>query len=166
MSDRNWDKELAAIDRQLASVSDEALLASSAPAAGATPDPRTVDPRAAAGRGAAPAATRAVAPSAAVPTPVGVMARLGLGVLLGVAVVFWPYANRCGTGLAGYLAAVLVVSGAGWWTAVTTWRARAGRAHLLALMLVAWGLVLTAIEILPRVGYANDPARISWGCDA
>jgi len=80
-------------------------------------------------------------------------------------VVFWPYANRCGVGLAGYLVAVLVVAAAGWWTAVTTWRARAGRAHVLALMLVAWGLILTAIEILPRVGYAADPARISWGCE-
>jgi hypothetical protein len=159
MTDRDWDKELAAIDRQLASVSDEALATPATAAPTAVPDPR-----AAAGRPAAAAAVRTL-PASDVPTPAGVLFRLALAVLLGVGVVFWPYANRCGVGLAGYLAAVLVVAGAGWWTAVTTWRARAGRAHVLALMLVAWGLILTAIEILPRVGYAADPARISWGCE-
>jgi hypothetical protein len=137
VSDRDWDQALVAIDQQLASVSDEALVAAARPV---------------------------VLPPVA-PTPTGVMLRLLLAVGLGVAIVFWPYANRCGLGLAGYLAAVLAVAGAGWWTAVTTWRARAGRAHVVALALVAWGLILTAIEILPRVGYATDPARISWGCD-
>ncbi len=163
MSDRNWEKELAAIDRQLASVSDEALVAPPSPGAGpAVPDPRAAVRRAEPG----PAAARPAGTAPGVPTPGGVLFRLALAVLLGVAIVFWPYANRCGAGLSGYLASVVVVTGAGWWAAVTTWRARAGRAHVLALMLVAWGLILTAIEILPRVGYAADPARISWGCDA
>lgn len=151
MTDRDWERELAAIDQQLASVSDEALAASAAPTAVAAP-PR-VPP------GGAPAGMRGEAP-----TPVGVLLRLGLAVALGVAMVFWPYANRCGVGLAGYFGAVSVVATAGVWTAISTWRARAARSHLLALTLVAWGIVLAAIEILPRVGYATDPARVTWSC--
>jgi hypothetical protein len=182
VSDRDWDKELAAIDKQLASVSDEALAAEAArqaspPSRPAPPTAGTSAVGGSAGAGAAPSARAGagardtalgttVTRAAAIPTPTGVILRLALAVGLGVAIVFWPYANRCGVGLAGYLAAVLAVAGAGWWTAVTTWRARTGRAHVLALALVAWGLILTAIEILPRVGYATDPARISWGCDA
>lgn len=153
-TDRDWERELAKIDQQLASVSDEALAAS---ARGPAAAPPAGPPR--------PAA-RPAAPRGDAPTPAGVLLRLLLAVALGVGILFWPYANRCGPGLAGYLAAVAAVAGAGCWTAVTTWRARSGRAHVLSLVLVAWGLVLAAIEILPRIGYASDPARISWGCDA
>jgi hypothetical protein len=75
-------------------------------------------------------------------------------VLLGIAILFWPYPNRCGVGLAGYLGAVAAVSIGGAWSAVWTWRHRAGAAHVLSLLLVLWGLVLGAIEVLPRIGYA------------
>jgi hypothetical protein len=158
-ADRDWDKELAAIDRQLASVSDDAL-------AGRATAPPPGPPLGAAPP-AGPPRTGPRAPAAAgdAPTPWGLRLRLALAVALGVGIVFWPYANRCGPGLAGYHGAVLTVALAGGWTAVSTWRARAARAHLLALLLVAWGLVLTAIEVLPRVGYASDPARVAWGCD-
>jgi hypothetical protein len=82
--------------------------------------------------------------------------------------LFWPYAARCGPGLAGYLAATAVVVGAGVWTAVWTWRHRSGRAHALALLLVVWGIALAAIEILPRAGYAvPTPERpAAWSCGA
>ncbi len=146
MTQRDWDKEMAAIDRQLASVSDAELVAQGTPAATAAP------PRAPAGAGGG------------APTPAGVVLRLALAVGLGIGILFWPYANRCGLGLAGYLGAVAAVAAAGLWAAVFTWRARAARSHILALMLVAWGLVLAAAEVLPRVGYASDPARVTWGC--
>jgi len=58
-----------------------------------------------------------------------------------------------------------VVIGAGVWTSVWTWRHRSSRGHVLALLLVLWGGVLGAIEILPRTGYAKpDPTRPGWMC--
>jgi hypothetical protein len=121
-TDRDWERELAKIDQQLASVSDEALAASARGPAAAPPAAPPGPPR--------PAARRRGARGDA-PTPAGVLLRLLLAVALGVGILFWPYANRCGLGLAGYLAAVAAVAGAGCWTAVTTWRARSGRAHVL-----------------------------------
>ena len=36
------------------------------------------------------------------------------------------------------------------------------RHHLLSLVLFYWGLVLAAEQVLPRIGYADDPA--AWLC--
>jgi hypothetical protein len=59
-----------------------------------------------------------------------------------------------------------VVVAAGGWTSVWTWRHRAGRAHHLAQLLIVWGAVLAAIEVLPRVGYATPTAAhpAIWAC--
>ena len=80
--------------------------------------------------------------------------------------VAWPYEARCGVGLAGYLAAVGVVTASGVWSAVWTFRHRAPRAHVLALLIMLWGLALAAIEVLPRVGYAipTDKHPAAWTC--
>ena len=53
----------------------------------------------------------------------------------------------------------------GGWSAVWSWRHRAGRAHVLSLLLVLWGIVLAAMTILPRTGYTgpNLPAA-TWNC--
>ena len=93
-------------------------------------------------------------------------ARLTLAVALGVAIAFWPYAARCGLGLAAYLAAVATLITAGVWSSVWTWRHRAAKGHSLALLLVLWGMVLGAIEVLPRVGYATPTANHpqNWTC--
>ena len=89
---------------------------------------------------------------------IGGGARLVLVGALGVALAFWPYENTCGSGLFGFLAAELVIIAGGLWVAVTTWRARLPRMHILSLLIALAGLVLVAIEILPRVGYAAvDP---------
>lgn len=146
MSDRDWDRELAKIDKRLERTSDEALL----------PTPR----------GASPAAAAKTAEVRKETTTFGVFVRLLLAVALGVGMLFWPYAARCGPGLAGYLAATAVVVGAGVWTAVWTWRHRSGRAHVLALLLVVWGISLAAIEVLPRIGYALPTAErpATWSC--
>lgn len=145
MPAKDWDTELKKIDRMMEGASDEALLpAKSAP----TPQ----------------AKAEAVAKQKATST-LGVMARLVLAVTLGLAMLFWPYEARCGAGLAAYLAAVGVVIGAGVWSAVWTWRHRSSRAHLLSLLLILWGGVLGAVEVLPRTGYARpDPTRPGWAC--
>lgn len=151
----DWDKELAKVDKQLASLSDEQLLGAKAPAA----------PLAKGGVIAPPAKTVPVGEPKPT-TTFGVFARLALSVILGVGMVLWPYEARCGVGLAAYLAAVLVVVTSGVWSSVWTWRHRASRAHTLSLLIVLWGLILGSIEVLPRIGYAKpDPTHPAiWAC--
>ena len=148
MSDRNWDAELKKIDRQLESVSDEAMF----PAKTAK---------------GAPAKAQAVEQQQSTSTW-GVFLRLSLTVALGVGMVFWPYGARCGVGLAGYLGAVTALVLSGVWSSVWTFRHRAGKAHTLSLLLVMWGLVLASIEVLPRAGYAKATAAhpAEWACRA
>jgi hypothetical protein len=103
-------------------------------------------------------------------TPTGralAVARVVLSVALGVGILFWPYADRCGLGLAAYLGAVGVVVAGGVWSAVWTWRHRTPKSHVLALALVLWGLVLAAMQVLPRTGYARPDAMhpASWTCE-
>lgn len=85
-----------------------------------------------------------------------------LGVLLGVAVPQWPYARACGWWLLLYLFAVEMIVIAGIWGARLTWQRRLGFTHTLALATILWGLILTAHEVLPRVGYAR--AQAIWFC--
>ena len=147
MSD--WDAELKKIDRQLESMSDSALIP--APA-----------------KGAPPAAKAQVAAERATTRTWGAFLRLALATALGVGILFWPYSHRCGVGAATYIAAITVVAAGGLWSSVWTWRHRTARAHVLSLLLVVWGVVLGAIELLPRVGYAKpDPLRpTGWTCAA
>ena len=74
----------------------------------------------------------------------------------------WPYARGCGWLLAGYLSAVAMVMLAAGWVAVASWKLRDGAAHVLAVLLLLWGLGLVAERVLPRVGYAAQQA--TWGC--
>ena len=142
-----WDRKLASIDKTLESISDDQLVGK-APAT------------------ATPGEQRAVERARASTNTFGVFARLVLSVALGIAIVFWPYASRCGLGLLAYLGAVVVVTGSGVWSAIWTFRHRAAKAHVLSLLIVLWGLVLGATEVLPRTGYAvptlEHPA--SWSC--
>lgn len=146
MTDRDWNKELAKIDKQLETVSDEALFP--------TAQAKT------------PAAKAEVVAKQKGTSTLAVVLRLLLSVLLGVAILFWPYQSRCGIGLAAYLAAVSVVAVSGAWSAVWTWRHRSARGHVVSLLVLLWGLVLGANEILPRIGYAKgDPTHpTTWGC--
>ncbi len=156
MSDRDWDKELAKIDKQLGALSDEELRGSTAPA----PTGKALPP-------AKPAKAGAPASSGDRTTKSwAVYARLTISVALGVAMVVWPYPSRCGPWLAAYLAAVVVVIVSGVWSAVWTWRHRASHAHTLSLLLILWGLVLGSMEVLPRVGYAKPDLRhpAQWAC--
>jgi len=160
MSSTDWDKELAKIDKQLASLSDEQLLqqpaapASGQPQGGAQPVARAPQPRG------------AIAGEPRQTTTFGVFARLLLAVALGVAMLFWPYSARCGVGLFAYLGAAGMVIVAGVWTSTWTWRHRSAQAHILSLLLIVWGVVLGATEVLPRVGYARPDAAhpAIWMC--
>jgi hypothetical protein len=144
---KSWDDELKKIDRQLESISDEALMPT-----------KNVE---------SPVARAEIKDKQAKTTTLGVVARLLLAVALGVGMVFWPYASRCGMGLAAYLGAVGVLMGAGVWTSIWTWRHRAGAAHMLSLLLILWGGVLGAQEVLPRLGYAKptEDHPAVWGCE-
>ena len=85
---------------------------------------------------------------------IGVTARLILVGAVVVALAFWPYDNDCGFGLFGFLGAEAVIVIGGLWVAITTWRARLPRTHILSLLITLGGLVLLAGEVLPRIGYA------------
>jgi len=147
MSSKDWDSELKKIDRMLEGASDEALL----PAKSAK----------------TPQARAEIVEKQRSTSTLGVMARLVLATALGVGMLFWPYDAKCGVGLAGYLAATGVVVAAGVWSSIWTWRHRSSRGHILSLLLMLWGSVLAAIEILPRSGYAKpDPNRPGWSCPA
>lgn len=173
MPDRDWDKELSKIDKQLASLSDDALLGPTPvqlpgrPASSASPSSPSSSPpahRSAPRAAASPQANASAEPKAT--TSWGVYARLTLSVALGVGMVLWPYPARCGPGLAGYLAAVVVVVTSGIWSSIWTWRHRASHAHMLSLLIILWGLILGSIEVLPRIGYAKPDLRhpIGWSC--
>lgn len=81
---------------------------------------------------------------------------------LGVAVAWWPYGRACGWMLSGYLAVIGVVLIAGGWASFSAWRMRAAAAHVLAHLVMFWGIVLAAEQVLPRIGYAAISA--SWVC--
>lgn len=168
MSDRNWDAELAKIDKQLASVSDEELLASTAPAAtgrsGGARAPVTGAPS-----GASTARAGGVA-SATVPTGGAWRAwvKVGIAVAAAAGLMYWPWPARCGLPLVGFTAATGGVALLGVWSAVGTWRHRTGVAHVASLLVVLWGLALGAREVLPRVGYAvpTSTRGATWSCEA
>ena len=147
MASSNWEKELAKIDKQLESMSDEALLPAK-PSSG-------------------PAAKAEAQVIQRETTTLGVMSRLLLATALGVGMAFWPYSARCGGGLFAYLGAVSVLMAAGTWSAVWTWRHRSSKAHVLSLLLILWGGTLAAIEVLPRLGYAipTEAHPASWMCE-
>ena len=147
MPSSNWEKELAKIDKQLESMSDEALLP-------AKPN-------------AGPAAKAEAQVIQRETSTLGVMSRLLLATALGVGMFFWPYSARCGGGLFGYLAAVSVLMAAGTWSAVWTWRHRSSKGHILSLLLILWGATLAAMEVLPRIGYAipTEAHPAAWMCE-
>src|SRR5450432_2291783 len=145
MAVTDWDKEMKKIDKQLESISDDALISTSS--------------------AKVPAEKAKVASVQRTTTTFGVFARLMLAIALGLGMLFWPYSARCGPGLFAFLFASGMVVG-GVWSAVWTWRHRAAQAHVLSLLLIVWGLVLAGLEILPRTGYATPTAQhpATWMC--
>jgi hypothetical protein len=148
---RDWDKELADIDR----VIDKQ---------GATA-PRGAPPPA-----LPPGGTMSPAPRAPVPTePVvgrGSVARtwfwMALAVLLAAALPLWPYGKGCGLQLFFYLGAGALALLAGAAGAINSWRSRRGIAHVVSLLVIVFAGVMAAREVLPRIGYAAESQ--AWLC--
>ena len=146
---RDWDKELAEIDKLMAQPQ-AAQLPAKAGAAPAAPRPSA---------GAAPAAG---------PPPVSRKAvfatwlKVGLAAVAGAAMTQWPYAHACGIGLFLYLGASGVIALSGVTGAISSWKRRMGLAHVVSLVVMLWGLVLAGAVVLPRIGYAKEAA--TWFC--
>jgi hypothetical protein len=135
---RNWDRELADIDRVI----------EKGPGPAGTPV-RLPPP------GAPPVATRAVAMT---------WFWVVLALLLAVALPLWPYGKECGLQFFFYLGAATLALLAGAAGAVSSWAARRGLAHLLSLLVVVWAGAMGAREVLPRAGYAAQSKP--WLCPA
>ena len=144
---RDWDKEMAAIDKIVAKTPPAQLTERSS----ASGPPATSPSRA--GSVVAPAPRRAV---------LATWLRVGLGVALAAGMTQWPYFHACGTALFLYLGATGMVGLSGAWGMVTSWRHRVGLAHTVSLLVLLWGGILAAATILPRNGYAKHAAI--WIC--
>lgn len=144
--ERDWDRELAEVDRLLNQL------------------PTHQADQAAAAAAAAKRAPAAPAQPAGTSSRqwIGTWARVALGLLIGIGMTQWPYTHGCGFKLFVYLGGVLTVIVAGTWSSLTSWKRRMGAAHIFSQGLVIWGLILAAREILPRIGYAKDAA--TWFC--
>ena len=149
---RDWDKEMADIDRLMAS--DKPPAATSAPSGKAVAKGGGTSPAASVSRGAG-VATR---PRDAL----GVWLKVLLGALGGAALFYWPYGKSCGPMLSAYLVGVLAVGSAGLWAMRGAWTHRRGWALVIGMLVFLLGGGLAAAEILPRVGYTTV-ARL-WTC--
>ena len=145
---RDWDKELADIDKLIAAGAGDAPAAPAASGKARLPAPSG-------GGAVAPGGRRAA---------LFTWLRLGLGLTLGAAMAQWPYTHGCGLPLYAYLGAVGGVITAAFWSTVSSWRTRSGFAHTLSIGLLLWGGLLAAREVLPRTGYAKQAA--TWTCPA
>jgi hypothetical protein len=148
MSDqrRDWDRELADIDRLMAKQG-------TAPTGGATPAPAS--PRGPLPVGPTPVRRRSVALT---------WFWVGLAVALAAALVLWPYQKACGLQLFFFLGAAGVTLIVGFVGAINSWAHRRGFAHVLSLLVMLWAGLVAARELLPRVGYARTAQ--TWTCGA
>jgi len=145
---RDWDKELAEIDKLMGKPAAPTTRPAATPPArgGVVAGPVAPAPVAVAGR-------RAVT---------GAWARVLVGAVLAGAMTQWPYAHGCGGPLLLYTFAAAAVVVAGVWGGLATWRSRLAAAHVLSLVVTGWGLALLASVILPRIGYAAEV--LPWLC--
>jgi len=173
---RDWDKELARIDKLM---EQEAPSAPRTPATGGDdkrlPATSGVDKRQQAtpgDEGRQPAtggdgARSSVAPRRQSSPPVAgsPLAAWGIAVLGSLGVVglaMWPYAHGCGIWLIVYLVGVLAVFGSAIWTMRRAWTSRRGVVMVLGVLILLASLTLAAREVLPRVGYAST--TLTWNC--
>lgn len=133
---RNWDKELANIDRAIAKQP-----APTPPDAGAGGPPMS------------PTRRRFVALT---------WFWTGLAVVLAIGLAIWPYDKLCGIRLIFFLFAAGLALLMGLLGALASWSHSRGLAHVLSLAVIAWVGVVVAREVLPRVGYAKQD--LTWTC--
>jgi hypothetical protein len=134
---RDWDKELADIDRAI----------------GKQPAPGPPGTTPVAGRSLPPTGRRFVALA---------WFWTGLAIVLAVALALWPYDKNCGIRLIFFLGAGGIALLAGVLGALASWAHHRGLAHLLSLLVIVWAGVMVVREILPRVGYAKNSR--DWTC--
>jgi hypothetical protein len=148
--DRDWDREMRQVDKLLAKLPDaDPTLGrgypTAHPAQGGVPTVRSTP--------LTPGGTRSIAAT---------WLRLGLGLLLGIGMLVWPYSHVCGARLLFYGVGAVTLVVAGVWSAFASWRHRQGFGHVLSIFLIIWGLVLVMGIVLPRIGYAGQQAV--WFC--
>ena len=137
---RNWDRELADIDRAIAKQGE-------VPPAGApAPRDRVSVP-------GAPVRRRSVALT---------WFWVGLALALAAALLIWPYQRGCGLQLMFYLGAAGVTAVIALLGALASWSHRRGFAHVLSLLVLLWAGAVVLREVLPRVGYART--NLTWMC--
>ena len=146
---RNWDKELADIDRVIAEQG-----RGTAGQQGGAVAPRSGTPAPAAG-GVAPGRRGSVAV-----TWFWVLLAVGLA----LALPLWPYQRTCGMQAVFFLGGTGITALVGGLAALSSWANRRGFAHILSLLVIAWAGAVAASEILPRVGYARETK--TWTCPA
>jgi hypothetical protein len=132
---RDWDKELANIDRAIAKQSGPAT---GVPSAVPTPTPPQ---------------RRFVALA---------WFWTAVATILAVALILWPYDKSCGIRLIFFLGAAVLAVVMGVLGAFTSWAHRQGLAMLLSLLVTLWAGIMAAREILPRAGYAKQ--AMEWTC--
>jgi hypothetical protein len=131
---RNWDKELADIDKAMAR----------------QPVPA---PPGGAGMPTPPSQRRFVALT---------WFWTGLALVLALALPLWPNDKSCGIRLVFFLGAAGIALLMGILGALSSWSYRRGLAHLLSLLAIVWAGIMAAREILPRAGYAKE--ELHWTC--
>ncbi len=133
---RNWDKELADIDKVIAK---QPVPAPAPAGTGTKPAP--------------PSQRRFVALT---------WFWTALALILAAALPLWPNDKSCGLRLVFYLGAAGIALLMGVLGGLASWSYRRGLAHLLSLLAIVWAGVMAAREILPRVGYAQQ--ELHWTC--
>lgn len=141
---RDWDRELAGIDRAMAKQG-------SAPPTGA-PVPG--------------APGRAPAPGAPVPRRHVALTWfwVALALAMALALLLWPYQRSCGLQLMFFLGAAGITALIALLGALASWSHRRALAHVLSLLVMLWAGFVALRDVLPRVGYART--SLTWMCEA
>ena len=159
MTDRDWDRELAELDRRLASVPAGPAAPAAAPAPNRGPELTTAAPTRAIGTRTPPGRRSWRAQFA-------LLFRLALGIAVVAALIYWPYSARCGIELGYYLGLVAALAVVGLITSTSAWRHRSSVVHVVGLAMLAGAIAIGAREILPKVGYAIPTTAhpAAWSC--
>jgi hypothetical protein len=145
---RDWDKEMAEIDKLLAK--------------GGSPGTPGAPAREGPPRSSAPAVQSTGVTVTRGHHIAGVWVRAFLGVAAAAALPFWPYAKSCGSMLYLYLLATFAIIVVGIWTMRYAWTHRRGVAHVAGLLVMLAGIAFAGFEILERTSLVA--VRLLWTC--